>query len=370
MKPKIQRFILRVIPFGIIFYISGLLYTILEQGILGDLDYYPATGLPYDFELSLYFSFSMILVGLVVGTIEVLFMKKLFINRSFAQKILFKTFIYILVNYMFTIVAYPFAASIDLNTSIVDIRVWDRLLVFITSFNYFSVVTYIAVTLIISLLYAEMTANIGHEALKNFFTGKYHRPIEEERIFMFLDMNLSTTIAENLGHVRYFEMLRAYFADLSEPIVQYSGEIYQYVGDEIVISWELNKGLHKNNCIECFYAMKQNLINQADKYSEKFGIVPTFKAGFHLGKVTAGEIGIIKRNIIFTGDVLNTTARIQGLCKTYDVDIIISVDVVNKLDLDADIQIKSLGENKLRGRNENIILYTIDGEVKTNSNSM
>ena len=176
---------------------------------------------------------------------------------------------------------------------------------------------------------------------------------------MFLDMKSSTTIAENLGHVRYFEMLRDYYADLSKSIIQYYGEIYQYVGDEIVISWKLENGLHNNNCIQCFYAMKKNLKNQAEKYIRKFDVVPTFKAGFHLGKVTTGEIGVIKKDIIFTGDVLNTTARIQNLCKDYKVDLIVSGDLVNKLHLDPEIQFKSLGENELRGRKENVMLYTV-----------
>ena len=76
---------------------------------------------------------------------------------------------------------------------------------------------YMAAVIIVSLFYAEVSENIGPGVLANFFTGKYHTPIEEERIYMFLDMKSSTTIAENLGHVKYFEMLREYYSDLSEP---------------------------------------------------------------------------------------------------------------------------------------------------------
>lgn len=359
LSPKTHRNISRIIPFGIIWFIFGLVYALLEKGILGELKYHPSTGIPYDFEVSLYFSFSIAVVGLIVGTIEVVYLNKLFINRSFAQKILYKTLIYISMNYIFTMIAFPIGTSLELQTSILDPRVWDRLLIFITNFAYLSVVVYTALTLIVSLFYAEISENIGQGVLKNFFTGKYHSPIEEERIFMFLDMKSSTTIAENLGHVRYFEMLREYYADLSESIIQYSGEIYQYVGNEIVVSWKLKKGLRNNNCIQCFYAMKKALKTQTEKYIKKFDLVPTFKAGFHLGVVTTGEIGVIKKDIIFTGDVLNTTARIQGLCNEYKVDLIISGELTKKLNFDAETQIKSLGENELRGRKENVTLFTI-----------
>lgn len=172
-------------------------------------------------------------------------------------------------------------------------------------------------------------------------------------------MKSSTTIAESLGHVTYFEMLREYYSDLSGPIINYSGEIYQYVGDEIIVSWKLKSGLQDNNCVECFFAMKAAIRKQSRKYNEKFGLLPQFKAGLHLGKVTTGEIGVIKKDIIFTGDVLNTTARIQGLCNTYNVDILISDDLRKKLTLDSQFQIKTLGENELRGRDEKIELFTI-----------
>jgi adenylate cyclase len=153
-------------------------------------------------------------------------------------------------------------------------------------------------------------------------------------------------------------MLKEYFSDLSNSIITFSGEIYQYVGDEIVVSWTLKNGLQNNNCIHCFFAMKTEIKNHTAKYNEKFGLLPEFKAGFHVGKVTTGEIGVIKKDIIFTGDVLNTTARIQGLCNEYEVDILVSSQLMKKLSLNSGLM-KSLGESGLRGREEKIELFTI-----------
>jgi class 3 adenylate cyclase len=143
-------------------------------------------------------------------------------------------------------------------------------------------------------------------------------------------------------------MLREYFPHLSAHIVKYSGEIYQYVGDEVVVSWKLKNGLQNNNCIKCFFAMKDEIEKQVENYHAHFGLSPQFKAGLHVGKVTTGEIGVIKKDIIFTGDVLNTTARIQGLCNNYEVDILISDPLMKKLELQSQFQVKALGENQLR----------------------
>src|SRR5690349_3400893 len=108
-----------------------------------------------------------------------------------------------------------------------------------------------------------------------------------------------------------------------------------------------------------FFYNESSLKKASPEIQRKFSLLPEFKAGFHFGKVTTGEIGVIKKNIIFTGDVLNTTARIQGLCNTYKVDILISGDLIKELDIHSQFQFKTLGENELRGRDEKIELFTI-----------
>ena len=366
LSPKIKRSIYRIIPFGFIWLVFGIIYLLLEKGIIGDLNYYPSTGNPYDFKGNTLVSLIIIAIfGLLVGTFEIMFLNNLFINKSFSKKILYKTLIYVVIIITFLLIFTMIVNSIELQTSIFDDRVWTNVWTFVSSFTFWSVELYIAAIIGVSLFYSEVSENLGLFVLHNFFVGKYHKPIEEERIFMFLDMKSSTTIAENLGHVKYFEMLREYYSDLSDPIIQYSGEIYQYVGDEIIVSWKLKFGLYNNNCLNCFFAMKESLNNQSEKYQSKFGILPTFKAGFHFGRVTTGEIGVIKKDIIFTGDVLNTTARIQGLCNLHNVDILISDDLRNKMTLDSEFQIQSLGKNELRGKNEAVELFTVLKSIKT-----
>jgi adenylate cyclase len=232
---------------------------------------------------------------------------------------------------VFIILLTTIGYTIEMNLSPLDERVLEFSAIFLSSFAFWTIILYVSAGIGISLFYNEISDNIGQGVLLNFFTGKYHRPKEEERIFMFLDMKSSTTIAEKLGHVEYFKILKDYYSDLSDPIVRYGGEIYQYVGDEIVISWKYKKAFKNNNPLQCFFAMKESLIGQSKKYTAEYGVIPTFKAGIHLGRVTIGEIGDIKKEIIFSGDVLNTTARIQGLCNNYKVDLLVSEDFLGSI---------------------------------------
>ena len=359
-SPKTKRNISRIIHIILIWIVAGIIYSIIERGLLGDIDYLPATGDKYDFASSFISVFvSHVILGLIVGIMEIKYLNNLFVDKGFGKKILYKTLIYVTTVMVLFLLIYTCTKSLSLDANIFDHRVWNSFWAFITDFVFLSIMIYAALILAISIFYTEISDIIGSRVLINYFTGKYHTATEEERIFMFLDMKSSTTIAEKLGHVKYFDMLREYYSDLSEPIIQYSGEIYQYVGDEIVVSWKLKTGLNKNNCIQCFFAMKSALLEKAEKYQEKFGLAPTFKAGFHLGEVTTGVVGVIKKEIVFTGDVLNTTARIQGLCNKYNVDILISDDLKNLIAPDTKFNIKPLGETELRGRKKNVALFTI-----------
>ena len=189
----------------------------------------------------------------------------------------------------------------------------------------------------------------------------YSKPFSEvERIFMFLDIRSSTTIAEELGHVQYFELLNDFFRDIAEPISKNKGQIYQYVGDEVVVSWPLEDGLSNANCLQCFFGIVDVMGSLTNKYLQKYGVNPSFKAGMHFGKVSTGTVGTLKKEIIYTGDVLNTASRIEGLCNKHNVDLLLTKALVDTLPLNNDFLPKRIGEISLRGKSTEIMLFTIE----------
>ncbi|RYY16954.1 MAG: adenylate/guanylate cyclase domain-containing protein, partial [Chitinophagaceae bacterium] len=95
------------------------------------------------------------------------------------------------------------------------------------------------------------------------------------------------------------------------------------------------------------------------KYLHSYGLVPGFKAGIHCGRVVAGEVGIIKRDITYSGDVLNTTSRILNKCNEYQVEIIASADLLSELNLVKEFVSTPLGAIKLRGRDKEIFLNSL-----------
>ncbi|WP_421764792.1 adenylate/guanylate cyclase domain-containing protein [Ekhidna sp.] len=212
---------------------------------------------------------------------------------------------------------------------------------------------------LLTLFLLQVNDKFGPGILLKFLAGNYHQPKKEERIFMFMDMRSSTTIAEKIGNEKYFNLLNDVFADITNTILNNDGEIYQYVGDEIVISWSIKKGIRNANCLRCFTEIQQRLTDLGPIYEKKYEVIPEFKAGLHYGLVMAGEIGIIKKDIIYSGDVLNTTARIQEKCNHYRVDILLSKETFDLISDTDGFKLIPLGSIELRGKKRKIELNTI-----------
>jgi adenylate cyclase len=214
---------------------------------------------------------------------------------------------------------------------------------------------------LLTILIIEVTDKYGPGGFWSMMRGKYNKPIIENRIFVFLDINDATTIAEKLGHTRYFRLLREFFSDITIPILANSGEIYQYVGDEVVLSWK-NTPLNKIKCLKCIRHAFFILKRKEARYRKRFGVAPSFKTGIHAGEVTAGIIGIVKKDLVYSGDTLNTTARIRGKCHDLNKQFVLSGDFMIDFHTPHSFRIEEIGEMEFKGREEKEKLYSLSFE--------
>lgn len=230
---------------------------------------------------------------------------------------------------------------------------------FIFNYKFFKNILVWSIVTALTQFILHVNDKFGPHTLWNFIKGKYHTAREETRIFMFVDLLSSTTIAEALGHQKYHNLLHDFYADITNPIIYNKGEIYQYVGDEVIISWQLPDGRTNNHCLKCYFDMRNRIKDLKEKYTSKYGCIPDFKAGLHCGKVIAGEIGIIKREITFSGDVMNTTSRIQSKCNEYGVKILSSDELLQLLSYNNDYLRIPIGDVELKGKESKVALSTL-----------
>ena len=179
-------------------------------------------------------------------------------------------------------------------------------------------------------------------------------------MFMFMDMKSSTTHAERLGHLKYSALIRDCFLDINIVLSRHHAEIYQYVGDEIVLTWTLREGLRQDTCIEFYFACQQQLEGRRAYYVATYGLLPEFKAGLHLGSVTVVEVGEVRRTIAYHGDTLNTASRIQSECGVYGKGLLISRDVYTAAALEGKYEVTSLGSITLKGKDRPVEILSVE----------
>ena len=192
---------------------------------------------------------------------------------------------------------------------------------------------------------------------RDILTGKYINPKVENRIIMFMDLKDSTPIAEKLGHVLYFEFIREFIYRISSAVIEFEGTIYQYVGDEVVCSWILAPH-NTRKCLDTIIHARKNIQKKSTYFRNKFDMVPEFRVGIHIGEVTVGEIGVIKKDIAMSGDTMNTTARIRSACNELRHHFIVSKAFVDNIDLEK-WQTESLGLIELKGKGSEIELFSL-----------
>ena len=309
-----------------------------------------------------------VLYGVILGMIGYYLDRRVFRKLPLGKVILFKSLgsLALLIMLLWLM---RFALS--------DISIWKSIYATAPTFNeesgeylfYLLVIYYFFMTLVINFI-NQVNKKYGPGVLVPLLFGRYRNPREEERIFMFMDLKSSTTIAEKLGHLKYSSFIRDCFMDINEVLMAFRAQVYQYVGDEIVVTWPESEGLKNQFCIKFYFACKTQFLDRTEYYMKNYGLLPHFKAGAHGGKVTAVEIGEVKRDIAYHGDTLNTAARIQSVCNEYNKDFLVSEYIFSKVKLNQSIKVESLGLIPLKGKASRVELVSLESIETISPNSI
>jgi adenylate cyclase len=209
----------------------------------------------------------------------------------------------------------------------------------------------------------QVNRSFGPGLLISLLLGRYRKPVHEERIFMFMDLRSSTAHAERLGHMRYSSMIRDLFHDIDSVVPKFDAEIYQYVGDEVVFTWNARELSDRRKCVYFYFAMRDAIQARAEYYRNTYGVVPEFKAGLHVGEVIAVEIGEIKREIAYHGDTINTAARIQAMCNEFGRSLLISEELAGICTPSRDsspLRAEPMGSILLKGKTAHVTILAVE----------
>lgn len=369
LSPKTVRKLILVRNITIAYTLIGLFFGFYDA-VVYDLEasqFVIVTINNSSFALHMFFStLGPFLGGIVGGFFLVFVIQEWFRKMPYGRLLITNSIIYLaIIGVLIAMVTFV-SLSYSMGRSLWDPVLIEQAKINLLSLGFlkFILLWYIFTTL--TLVALQVNDKYGQGVFRDLLMGKYHRPRTEFRIFMFLDLNKSTTVAEQIGHAKYFELLRYFFDLMTDPVINTEGEIYQYVGDELVISWTEKSGVKNNNAVRCFFEIQKVIASHKEEFESNFGMVPEFKAGFHSGPVTVGELGIIKKDIVYSGDVLNTAARLMELCKEYEKAVLLSGEVKSQLMVNHDYHFEKIGALPIRGKTEEVEVYSMDRNQPAN----
>ncbi|WP_350293829.1 adenylate/guanylate cyclase domain-containing protein [uncultured Croceitalea sp.] len=338
---------LRILRFYIVGWTLAMLFLAIVRGVgteeLGELQ--------FDFKSSILISITLgPIFGVISGFASIWVEKNLYRKLTIGRLLIYRTLYAIGFILFMIIIAYSvYQVYFGTEISIITFAIDD---------GSGAIYLYILATDFFMTILRQVSLMLGEGNLTKMIRGKFYTPREESRIFMFIDLQASTALAERLGHVKYSMLIQDCFNDLGIAVEQNNAEIYQYVGDEAVLTWSLKEGLIKQNSLKAYFNFSELLKKKSAYYQKKYDCQPFFKAGLHSGIVTVTEVGKYKKEIAYHGDTINTAARIQGQCNALNAQLLISEALKNQLPT-TDFVFMEKGEVPLKGKKKDIIIYAV-----------
>ncbi|MEX3007284.1 adenylate/guanylate cyclase domain-containing protein [Hoeflea sp. TYP-13] len=217
------------------------------------------------------------------------------------------------------------------------------------------VVFLISVTIMLVL---RVVSFIGGKNLLHLLTGRYQRPLQENRAFLFIDLKGSTKITEKLGVVRAREFISEFIFDVSKAVTDNRGDIYKFMGDGIVAVWRHDDRSSISDAVSAVLDARKALARRSKHYREIYGYEAEFRAGLHAGVVIASEQGDLRRSIEFNGDHINIAARLEQKAKEHDLPLVFSEAVAEEL-AGSGFEAESFGQETVKGYSKPIRLFKL-----------
>jgi adenylate cyclase len=342
---------------------AGIFYELFQGTIAGFNNHTTLwNGTPYHFPTSFITAVSVAFVAsIIVASFDVLYLHEKLRRKPLGITLIVKTLCYLVSIFFFSSIGVLLSISNTIDLSPFHFESLTLYVNYLSSPTLWLIMSYWGFAVMLGLSILHVSDKFGQGVLLNFLFGKYHLPKAEVRIFMFLDLTSSSRIAEILGASKYSSFLKDFFYDIDDVVLETKGAIFQFVGDEVVVIWNVKNGVENCNCVRFFFLLVEKFRSLKDYYIQRYGACPDFKAGLHYGNVIITEVGGSKQEIAYHGDTVNTTARIRSVCTDLNKRLLISAELLGMLSqIDENYIIESKGIFNLKGKKNVIALFSVE----------
>lgn len=189
----------------------------------------------------------------------------------------------------------------------------------------------------------------------------YLQGSEREIAILFADLRAFTHFAEGRLPYDVVFLLNRYFAEMGRAVESAGGRIDKFIGDGVMALFGIESGAAEG-CRQALAAARLMAVRLAelnrglaDELDEPLRI----GIGIHTGPAIVGEMGYGSAvTLTAVGDAVNTASRLEGLCKTYGCELVVSEDLVRRAGIELGAAPRH--EIEIRGRRNLLAIRTLD----------
>lgn len=187
-------------------------------------------------------------------------------------------------------------------------------------------------------------------------------PVQREVTILFSDIRDFTSLSETLPPQAVLKLLDDYFEHMTHIVMARGGMVNKFLGDGMLACWGVpdHSEDHAEQAMRAALDMRAKLV-ELNAWRAQHGESPLrIGIGLHTGVVAAGMLGGAQQHeYTIIGDPVNVASRVEGLTKALGVDILVSESTWKRAG--EGFQGERMGEERVKGRKETVVLYTLKG---------
>lgn len=180
----------------------------------------------------------------------------------------------------------------------------------------------------------------------------------KELTVMFCDMRGFTQMSETMQPAQLQALLNTVFSRLTDQIRGNRGTIDKYMGDCVMAFWgaPVDTPDHANLAVKTALEMANAICNLNEEHRAKGIPEITIGMGLNTGSMCVGDMGSdIRRSYTVIGDSVNLGSRLEGLAKTYGVDIVVSESTRQQAN---DFAWQELDTVRVKGKDQAVAIFS------------
>jgi adenylate cyclase len=208
-----------------------------------------------------------------------------------------------------------------------------------------------------------VSKNLVKEILEN--PDSYYSSLRGVRVpvtILFSDLIGFTTLSEKADPEVLVTQLNEYLSRMTSVIFSNGGTLDKFIGDAIMAVWgnvrSLGTAQDAKSCARAALGMRRELSQLNQNWREQGRMGLGMGIGVNHGEVIVGNIGSHDRmDPTVIGDAVNLASRLEGLTRTYGVDILVGASAAELVR--DEVYLRSVARVQVKGKTKPVDVLTI-----------